>query len=185
MKTIVIFISFFILNISCNSYNNSYNYYYRCMNKYKQETGLDFYGSLEQFQKDLKKNGLIKEKSKISYVKALEQINQKDANWENFYKKNSNKTYFSDIRLGYVQFELVCSNIDIRKKGLDGVKPNLSNIQKYSFYKLSNNPVNDWDILDYIFLSTDIHNKIGDLNLIYLIFLNLDITFKNKTHINK
>ena len=176
MKIYVILILFFILNVSCTSYNS----YYKCMNKYKQETGFDFYGSLKQFQKDLKKNGLIKEKSKMSYAKALEQINQKDGNWENFYKKNINKTYFSDIRSGYVQFELVCSNIDIRKKGLDGIKPNLSNIQKYNFYKLSSNPVNDWKILDDIFLSTDIHNKIGDLNLIYVIFLNLDKTFNNK-----
>jgi len=181
MKKIILLILLTILNYACSSHKadlSSDTYYYKCMEDYSRQTGKGFYSELERFKNDLLAYGLIKDKSKDSYANALEQIRLNNQKWKSFYKENKDKSYFyGSIISNLDHLLLVCSDVKIRFKGFDSIKPNLLTIQKFNLYKLSNSPVDDPDILLNLFLASDMHNKTDDLNLILLIFLNMDAHF--------
>jgi len=157
------------------------NSLFQCMAKHTKETGTGFYGELDKFKEDLISNSLIKDKSKDSYIKAIEQISHHDKRWADFYNKNHNNSYFSSIKENFNFFVLKCSDLPLRFKGFDSIEPSLINIQKFNFYKLSYKPVNDSEILYNLFLATDVNNKTDNLNLIFIILLHLDANFNPNT----
>ena len=183
MQKILPIIILIILNFSCSS-KKSYslkNSLFQCMSKHSDETGIEFYKELENFKKDLLDANMIIDKSKDSYVKALRQINRHDKKWKAFYNKNQKRSYFSSINENFNFFILACTYQPITQKGFDSIEPSLLNIQKFNLYKLSYKPVNDTDILDNLFLASNVNNKIDNLNLMFIILLNLDANFNPDT----
>jgi len=184
MRKAILLLTLIFLNYACSSNKaNSSNdsYYYKCMKKYSQENGVGFYSELEKFKSDLLSNGLIQDKSKDSYVKALQQIYKHNNKWNLFYNENKEKSYFSSVKDCITYFFLKCSFLNWRSKSLDSIEPSLLTIQRLNYYQLSTKPLDSDEIIPNIIFATDVHKKTDDLNLMLLLLLYLDASFNPDT----
>ena len=175
MKKIAIIMILFV--VSCK--NNIYTYK-KCMDETTLKQGSQFYKPLESFENILLKKQLLKGKNKNDYFNAFKSLNKKDDSlkWKSLYDKISKTKIYTNIKENRFNMINRCSHFDIKKELKKQYKKVKSEtLQKFIFNKFIFKPIDDEELTIELVIFSDYKDKISRLNVLYLLFLQMDKKF--------
>ncbi|MEO9511663.1 MAG: hypothetical protein ABJN84_14330 [Flavobacteriaceae bacterium] len=145
------------------------------MDKSFQNTGIDFYESLEIIEDKLLEIGALKSKNKEGYLDAFQSLLSNDEVWKSYYESylSLEKTSLKGFNLKFNRFKFlgICSNIDPR---FEDIKLNSTYVQKYLFNQFVHKPFDDNNLLDGLMLFTDFKDDYLRYNMTYFLLLNVE-----------